>query len=302
MRTGIRRVAIGGALLVALAVVAWLVWPRPTPTPAWAADYDVSARQPDTITPGTVVDRSAPAGWSHLVIKSLPRVRPGEESKVPPLVRSETIRKVRWLFTAFTADVRSETRVNETQYHLRAIGLGMGTSVSGRDTIITPETASEHGVELDWITKEILKKGYETQRLAMVVVHGPTFGVVDTPVWYRWGEKNHLVRFRYALLVDAPTGRLDVLAWLLDPDGGCGDSGAVLLNPNQIDEAELIPDPKGFDLLGIASDSAFGVDRLPPHRARVLLPTELRTLAAATKLTPDDARALETALRRLLAP
>jgi hypothetical protein len=76
----------------------------------------------------------------------------------------------------------------------------------------------------------------------------------------------------------------------------------VLLNPNQINEAELIPVADGFNAIGIASDSAFGVDSLPPHRVRLEMPPELRTAAAKTKYAPDEARALEAALRQLLAP
>ena len=59
-------------------------------------------------------------------------------------------------------------------------------------------------MELTWITREILTRGYKTQRQAVVVIHGPTFGLVDTPVWYRCEGKNRLIRFRYALIVDAP--------------------------------------------------------------------------------------------------
>ncbi|MBA4065046.1 MAG: hypothetical protein C0501_15295 [Isosphaera sp.] len=293
---------VAAASLVLGAAAAWYLWPDPpAPPPEWAADYDTTARPPDPIRPGTVVGTTAPDGWSHLVIKSLPRVRPGEEKNIPPLARSQTVRMTRWLFTVFAADVRPETRGAETRHHLRAVGMGLGTRVAGRDVVLTLETAEEHGVELDWITRTILTKGYEVQRLARVVAHGPTFALVDAPVWYRCPGGNRLIRFRYALLVDAPTGRLDVLCWALDPGGDCTDPGAaVLLNPGQLDEAELVPDRKGFDPLGVASETAFGVDRLPPHRARVSLPPPVRGPAARTTFTPDEARALEAALRPLL--
>ena len=82
-----------------------------------------------------------------------------------------------------------------------------------------------------------------------MVVHGPTFGLLDTPVWFRCGEKNKLVRYRYALLVDAGTGRLDVLLWPLGDDGNCGFAELVLLGPDTIDEAELVVDPTEFNKL-----------------------------------------------------
>jgi hypothetical protein len=300
-RTVARLVAL--LLLAGGAFVAWELWPARLVPPVWAGDYDVNTRPPETIAPGTVVGTTAPEGWSHLVIKGLPRVRPSEVPNVPKNLAVSSVRMASWMFTVFAADVRPQTQGGETRYHLRAVGLGLGTSVGGRDVVITPETAAKHGVQLNWVTEEILKKGYETQNLAVVVVHGPTFGLVDTPVWVRCGQKNRLIRYRYALLVDDATGKLDVVAWMLDPDGGCGDTGtAVVLNPNQIDEAELIPDKKEFNSLGIPTPAAFAVEGLPPHRARISLPDGLRELAAKTRFTRDEARAMEGGLRRLIAP
>lgn len=295
-RTALALLGLTGAVVGA---GAWYLWPTSVPAPVWAADYEVTARPPETIAPGTVVGSTPPEGWSHLVVKSLPRVRPGTEAIIPAIARSQTVRTTRWMFTAFAADVRPETRGNETRYHLRAIGLGLGTSVGDRDVIITQETAADHGVRLDWITRQIITKGYEIQRLAVVVVHGPTFAVLDTPVWFRCGGGNKLIRYRYALLVDAPSGRLDVVLWPLDPGGCFATLPAVRVAPNAIDAAELVPDPKGFDALGLASDSTFGVDRLPTPNTPVTLPADLRPLAERTRFTADDARELEAALRAL---
>jgi len=289
--------------LLPLVALAYVLWPAPFAPPAWADDYDVTARPPETLPPGTVIGTAAPDGWSHLVIKSLPRVRPGEEAKVPPLARSLTVRMTRWMFTAFVADVRPVRHGRHTRYHLRAVALGLGTTVNGQDVVVTPQTAKQHGVELDWITRQILDRGYATQSLATIVVHGPTFALMDTPVWFRCGTKNRLVRFRYALLVDAPTGRLDVLVWLLDPEGGCGGTAeAAVLFPDQIDEAELVADPQGFDALGIANEATFGVDRLPAHRAKITLPAGVWQLATRTRFTPEQAHELESGLRQLGLP
>jgi hypothetical protein len=291
------------AILVALGclgLIAWFVWPKSTPGPPWMVEYDVTARPPDSLAPGTVVGRTAPARWSHLIIKSLPRVRPGEESKLPLIGRSRMIRMASWMFTAFVADVRPESHGSKRLYGIRAIALGLGTVIGDRDVIITPETAAQHGIELDWITRGILSEGYKTQGRSTVVIHGPTLAVVDTPVAYRADGRNRLLRFRYALLVDASTGRLDTLVWLLDAQGGCGDGWAVVLAPDTIDEAELIPDPDEFSALGIPSEAAFAVDRLPRGRARTLLSPDLRSLVAQGKFTPAEAGSLEQRLRQIL--
>src|SRR5262249_4666492 len=250
---------------------------------------------PEDIAPGTIVGSSAPAGWSHLVIKSFPRVRDDQREGLHSL----TIEKASWMFTAFTADVVREDAGGKPRYRLRAIGLGLGTrrASDGQDVVITPATAAEYGVKLDFITKEILTRGSATQQKAVVVVHGPSFALLDTPVWLRWNGKNQLVRYRYGLLVDTTTGQLDTFLWTLGPDGGLAQNAEVVwLPPDLIDEVELVVDrdeiiPPGIPKIG--SDGALAVDNLPKNRGVFPLPPALRGLAAQTRFTPDEAHALE---------
>jgi hypothetical protein len=282
----------------------WILRPKTMP-PAWADEYDVTATEPEAVAPGTVVERSAPAGWSHLIIKTQPRVKPSEVPNVPPpplgLGREYVIRQVSWMFTVFTAEVVKEQHGSHSRYRLRAIGLGLGATVNGHDTVLTTDTAKQFGLDLNPIQKMTLTTGSEVQKRARVVVHGPSFALVDTPVTFRCDGKNRMVRFRYAILVDAHTGQLEVLSWRAGAEEGqCADlARAVLLNPNTIDEAELIPDAEQFNH-GAPNELGFGVDDLPPHRLEVVIPTELRNLAGQMRFTPDEARTLEVGLRKLL--
>jgi hypothetical protein len=304
-----RRVRVGLLLLAGVFAVLAAAgmaarWLRTSVAPpAWADDYDVTAVAPEAVAPGTVVERGPPAGWSHLVIKSLPRVKQSEKARVPTkLGREFVIQKASWMFTVFTADVVPEKQGSHTRYRLRAIGLGLGANVKGRDIVLTAGTAERFGEPMDPIKKETLETGYGIQQQSRVVVHGPSFALVDTPVTFRCGERNRMVRFRYAMLVDPLGGRLDVFCWQIGAENGeCADlKRAVLLNPNTIDEAELVVDPAGFNDLGIPNELAFGVDDLPPHRLEVTLPPELTPLAGKTRFTPEEAHTLEVGVRKLL--
>jgi hypothetical protein len=298
-------IVVLAAVLAGAAAVRLLRPAADPPPPAWADDYDLSARPPEEIAPGTVVARGPPAGWSHLVIKSLPRVKASEVADLPKSVVpcDMLVRRVAWMFTAFTADVVEERQGAHRRHRLRAIGLGLGAAVNGRDTVLTVDWAGNNGVGLDPIERLTLRTAARVQNQARVVVHGPSFALTDTPVTFRCGEKrNRAVRFRYALLADPPTGRLDVLCWRLGAEGGgCADlTRAVLLNPDTIDAAELLADRSGFDLMGVPGELAFGVDALPPHRLAVALPPPVSALAGKTRYTPDEAHALERGLRALL--
>ena len=146
---------------------------------------------------------------------------------------------------------------------------------------------------------EILTKGYEVQRKAVLVFSGPTMALLDTPVWFRCGDDNRLVRYRYAMLVDPATGRLDNLLWRLGGEGGGGLDEAILLKPDTLDPAELVVDRKKVSRFGVPGDDAFAVDKMPAGRA-VPLPADVRKLAAQTRFTADEAHALDTRLRKLL--
>ncbi len=300
---------LGGlVVLIGLGSGAFFALRRHQPSPDWSAEYDVTSHPPEVIAPGTVVGTVPPVGWSHLIIKSHPRVHPEHRAGIMPLA----VEKASWMFTAFTADVSREEVNGKAVYKFRAIGLGLGSkSRTGEDVVATPETAEQFGIDMRSpfgpinINREILSRGYKTQDKAVVVVTGPTFALLDTPVWYRIGEHSKLCRYRYALLVDPATGQIDTLTWLLGPDGSLADDAlAVWLHPNTIDVAELVPDwdefyPGGMPKLN--SDASFGVAGQPKGRAVFTLPEELRGRAVQTRFTPQEAHDFETRLRQLIA-
>jgi hypothetical protein len=289
------------AALAAAGLAARYMRPSVTP-PSWADDYDVAAIAPEAIAPGTVVENGPPDGWSHLIIKSLPRVKPSEIPRIPtPIGRGIIVRQASWMFTVFAADVVKEEHGSHTRYRLRAVGLGLGATVNDRDVVLTSDSAEKLGEPMDFIKKTTLDTGYGIQQQSRVVVHGPSFALVDTPVTFRCGDHNRMVRFRYGLLVDSHTGQLNVFCWQIGAEGGeCADlSRAVLLAPNTIDKAELVVDPEGFKN-DLPTELSFGVDGLPPHKLEVRLPPQLNPLVGKTKFTPEEAHTLEDSLRKLL--
>lgn len=285
--------AVGVASLAAVA--AWAAWPNAS-TSQRAPEYDLTAAAPEEIKPGTVVDPKNHPGWSDLVLKSQPRIRPDQVGKVNDL----TARMAGWMITAMLADVQKADAAGGPRHRIRAVGVGLGTAIKDKDTVITPETGDRFGADTGFITRSILSKGYDVQRKSRVVVRGPTFWLIDTPVWFAEGGKHRLDRYRYALLVDEPTGRLDSLVWRLDADGKVGGSpaGAVWLNPEAVDAPQLVVDSNEITL-GIPSEAAFAVDRLPAAGGAIGLPPELVKLAGQPKYAAAEAGALEAGLRKM---
>jgi len=295
----------------ALAGVVWATWRESAAPPEWANEYDmtgdpsspVSADVParydlvskpaDSLDPGTIVEKSAPKGWSHLVIKSLPRIREDQKKGIPDL----TVEKASWMFTAFLANVAKD---ENGRYRFDKAGLGLGAKAREMDTILTAETGRKLGGDLGLFGGEILNKGYEVQKKAVLVFSGASMALLDTPVWFRVGDENKLVRYRYAMLVDQLSGRMETILWRLGTDGvGTNFEDAVWLKPDTVDVAELVVDKKKVNRLGIPADDAFAVDKMPGGRP-VSIPADLQKLAAQTRFTAEEAYALDVGLRKLL--
>jgi hypothetical protein len=263
--------------------------------PGRAAEYDVSARPITLIPPGTAIGPGAPQGWSHLIVKSHPRVADADRKEVTGLVA----RLASFLFTVTLADVRPEPDGRRPRFRIRDAAIGMGTRVNGQDVVLSPDTARQFGADLGWIERTILDTGFKRQQHGVVVFHGPTLLLFDTPVPFRCGARHRLVTYRYALLADADTGRLDPLVWLRDADCQSPRPPAEWLPPDLSYEPELRVDSQEFTL-GVPSEVGLAVDRLPPGRAQLALPPELLPLAGQPRYTPESARQLEDELRRLL--
>ncbi|MFO0801731.1 MAG: hypothetical protein U0791_01225 [Gemmataceae bacterium] len=297
----------------AVAGVVWATWPVSPPPIDWSGEYNTAPRPPeeasnvsadapvrydltskpaDSMEPGTVVEKTAPKGWSHLVIKSLPRVREDQKAGIPEL----TVEKASWMFTAFVANVAKD---ENGRYRFDKAALGLGAKAKERDTILTAETGRKLGGDLGLFGGEILNKGYEVQKKAVLVFSGPSLALLDTPVWFRVGDENKLVRYRYAMVVDQLSGRMEVLLWRVGTDGvGTSFDDAVWLKPDTVDVAELVVDKKKVNRFGIPADDAFAVDKMPAGQ-KTPIPAELQKLAAQTRFTADEAYALDVGLRKL---
>jgi len=256
-------------------------------------------RAVELIPPGTVIDRTAPAGWTHLVLKSQPRL-PEDQRR---LVNDMTARLATLVFTATVARVEADGTGPERRYRLARLAIGVGTRVGGRDMIVSPETQARLGANLGLAARMVLSGVYEKQKTVRLVAVGPAFAVMDTPAFMPRGRAHAAVVLRYVFLVDPPTGRLDTLVWRIDTDARGGYDGTVglieWLPPNKLVDATLQVDPNEFRL-GLPSEKAFAVTSIPGGRRQLSIPDGLRPLAGAARPSGEEAGRLERALREML--
>lgn len=262
--------------------------------------YDVTAQRIDLLPPGTVIpDNAPPQGWTYLVIKTHPYAATGDLEQL-----SASSRKLSGLLvTAMVARVQGETVNGRTPYRLSGIATGLGTRIGNQDVVITPDTQKKLGADLGLIARTVLSKSYEKQLENRLVARSDTMIVVDTPAIMVRRNRNRPVTFRYVLLVDPQTGKLNTLVWYIDRDDKGGHTGVgdhmEWLPPNKLQEIPLYVDGREFTL-GIPSDQAFATTRLPQGQKQIPMPKDLAPLAGEPQFSTEKAQALETRLRELL--
>jgi hypothetical protein len=253
----------------------------------------------ELIRPGTVIGPQAPSGWTHLVLKSWPRL-PHDQKK---LVNEMTARLSVAFFTATTADVVAEEVQGIRQFRLARLGFGVGTRVRGQDMIVSPTTEAQLGADLGFIGRQVLTEVCQRQQEIRLVAGSATAAVVDTPLFMPRGHGHRKVILRYVFLVDPRTGRLDTLVWRIDLDARGDYEGAVgaieWLPPQLMVDAVMQVDGREFRL-GIPSERAFAVTSLPTGR-QLGFPAALRALAGRPQLAPEEARLLVAGLRDQMA-
>ncbi len=287
---------------VCLATFLWAsLWASFTPGPRAAESaaaggseqFDVTLRRVASIPPGTVVGERAPEGWSHLVIKSRPRLSEQSAKELPAV----TARLATLLCTVILADVQGRPG----QFVLSHLAVGLGAEINGRDTIVSTESASKLGLNLGVLESQVLAGAEKQLGLMRTAARSRTAAVVDAAGVLLHDKRHQAVVLRYVLLVDPNSGRLDVLAWAFprQADGPAQPIGDIqLLPPNKLDDCLLSIDKDAF-LLGIPTSTAFAMVQIPQGKP-ITFPKELRAVACQPQLTTQQAQQLTAALRVLV--
>ncbi len=258
-----------------------------------AVDTDRPRPRVVQLPTGVLVARTPPQGWSHLVVKSLPRLASGDADTLPgSAARTATLFR-----TVILADV-GPSRDDPSPRVLRRIGVGLCVpDRKGRDVVVTPGREREADVELA-LTDRLVLHAAETQlRRGKLVAASPTFALYRAPAVMAVGAEHRDVAVCYVFLVDPVRGGLDVLVWALDNRGNDSPLAkrGVEITPGLVYDCAI--DVKARRLLGALPVSwSFAMTDLPP--GRLLATDDSARLIAASERRPLDAKALEEVARQ----
>jgi hypothetical protein len=248
-----------------------------------------------SIAPGTVVGNQPPSTWSHLVIKSIPRLASGDLETLPrPAFGTATLFR-----TVILADV-GRSADDPSRFVLRRVGIGLCVpGLSRGDVVVRSSRLDELGVRLGMVDRIVLRSAEAELAKGRLIAAGPAFALYRGPTMIQVGQAHHRVELTYALLVDEQSGALRVVVWSQETikEGLAAPAKLVELTPNLIFDCPL--NVKAQKVLGSVPVSwSFAMESLPPGKPASITLDLARCLARDVQ--SSDPERMEQALRRAL--
>ena len=137
-----------------------------------------------SIAPGTVIGNRPPESWSHLVIKSIPRLTSGDLGTLPQLAfRTATLFR-----TVMLADV-GRSADDASRFVLRKVGIGLCVpGPSGADVVVDSSRLDDLGVNLGMVDKIVLRTAEAELARGRLVASGPAFALYRGPTLMQVGR------------------------------------------------------------------------------------------------------------------
>ena len=268
-------------------------------SPAFAELVVVPAKI-ELIPPGTVISQQVPEPWTHLIVKSQPRVTSGDIAQVS----KHQIELASTFFMATLARVEQIDGETGTSYRLARLASGIGTNIKGQDIIVSPSTVKAQRAGVGFLGRILLHEMYSEQSSVEVIMRSETTAIYDTPIIVRLNNQNRDLVLRYAVFVDPTNGQLDTLAWLIDVDNMRryqGLSSQVQWLPaNMLMDCQLHVDASEY-FLGVPSKKAFASVEIPQGRVQLGVTNQaFADLLVQQAWNQREAAAVEAGLRQSL--
>jgi hypothetical protein len=166
------------------------------------------------LTAATRIGDAPPEGWSHLVIKSIPRLASGDARDLPDVAH----RTATMFRTVVLADV--EPLGLDKQFILSRVGLAMCIPArDGRndDIVVASDRVEALGMRLSTVEQMVLDAAEAELAESRIIAFTSSFALLRAPATLVVAGKHHKVDLYYAFCVDPTTGRLWVGAWSMWP-------------------------------------------------------------------------------------
>jgi hypothetical protein len=250
------------------------------------------------LQPGLRISDKPPKGWSHLVLKSLPRLVSGDRSGLP----AEASKMATFFRTAIVADIQPADP-DEKNFVLAQVGVGICVPQDDvHDVVVSSDRIDALGLHLSTVERLVLDAAEAELAEGRIIARTPTFALFRTPATLVVGGKHRKIALYYAFCVEGSTGQLYSAVWAMRPESEpqVAPSALVKLGAKSIFDCEL--DVKVKRILGTIPFSwSFAMRTLPPG-VSMRVPADMGELILNTAKRPadSDAKELERSLLKSL--
>ncbi len=241
------------------------------------------------LEPGAEVGAGPPAGWTHRVIRSVPRLGSGDLSSLPGSARTTA--------TLLRTVIAAEVVGRDGSFRLARIGVGNAVPVGDREFVTTSDGPEAVLDTLGVIERLVLRTADARLDEGSLIARTPTFALFRTPSVLLVNGRHEDVDLHYALLVDPDSGRLTALAWAVAAGSHAAPDEVAVLPPNLSWDLPL--DVRVNRHVGpIPVAWSFAMPSLPPGRHRAVTEKVARAISGVARGATDPA-ILERSLRAL---
>ncbi len=250
------------------------------------------------LQPGMRIGDKPPKGWSHLILKSLPRLTSGDRSSLP----AGASKMATFFRTAIVADIQPADP-DEKNFVLAQVGVGICVPQDEvHDVVVSSDRLDALGLHLSTVERLVLDAAEAELAEGRIIARTPTFALFRTPATLVVAGKHRKIALYYAFCVEGSTGQLYSAVWAMRPEGEPQQppSALVKLRSKAIFDCEL--DVKAKRILGAIPFSwSFAMRTLPPGIS-VRVPLDLGEMIVTTAKRPadGDAKELEKSLAKIL--
>jgi hypothetical protein len=253
------------------------------------------------LQPGLLIGEKAPEGWSHLVVKSMPRLASGDKDSLP----KDAAKTAAYFRTVILANVKP-VDVDEKEFELTQVGIGICVPRKGqnKDVVVAADRLEALGLHLSWVQKMTLDAMEAGMAKGRIIAATPTFALFRSPATVvAAGNEHREVNLNYAFCIDRGTGKLLVGLWTsaLEAHESRSPQTMVRLNSNPVFDCKMDVQTKKLFGVTVPGTWSFAMSELPAGK-RVAVPRDLGEMIAMTSRRPNEAdvESLEEALCQVL--
>ena len=245
---------------------------------------------------GTVVGDASAARWNHVVLVAQPRIATGDVDSLGESIRTAA---TKFALTIMATIKPYQSADGKKEFRLDEVGVGHSADLSGTRTIISSATVKKYGVDPGFIGRQVLSENEAKLQEAKIVVHSSTLLIFDAPGIMHRKKQHRKYTLRHLIWVDPASGKGATVVWLLGKDSA-GKLRPVneplrLLAANTVEDRKIHVDGSQF-FLGVPSETAFGLDDLPPGD-QIAWTSDLARTAHLTSYDQNSLTQLVTALK-----